>query len=67
MKQRNDWQAFYRQQVKAAGKLPENLHRLSEVLPPRTPLSKPRKAEKKLPYVWKENSSLGDQSQNERP
>ncbi len=35
MKERNDWQAFYRQQVEVAERLHQNLHRLPEVLPPR--------------------------------
>lgn len=35
MKERNDWQAFYRQQVKVAEQLHQNLHRLDDVLPPR--------------------------------
>ncbi|MFD2205806.1 hypothetical protein [Kiloniella antarctica] len=35
MKERNDWQDFYRQQVKNAERLHQNLHRLPDILPPR--------------------------------
>ena len=35
MIERNDWQDFYRQQVKNAERLHQNLHRLPDILPPR--------------------------------
>ncbi|MEH6631585.1 MAG: hypothetical protein V7776_12190 [Halopseudomonas aestusnigri] len=53
MKERNDWQAFYRQQVRVAEQLHQNLHRLGDVLPPRirrsdTRNSKPEPSDQKL-------------------